>query len=188
LGIGEIVNQVILNWDSLTNGALGLVGIPAPRLFGLDITTARGFYYLSLGALILGGAAIAAIGVSPLGRTLRALREDESAAKSLGVNAQSYKALAFAIGAYFAGLAGALTAHLYTYISHETFASSVSILGLTMAIFGGLGNIWGAVLGATVLNGLPELLRFAASYRSLAYGLMLLAILRFRPQGLLGSE
>jgi len=188
LGIGEIVNQVILNWDGLTNGALGLVGIPAPRLFGADITSASGFYYLSLCVLLLGGGVVAAIGVSPLGRTLRALREDESAARSLGIYAGSYKALAFAIGAFFAGLAGSLTAHLYTYISHETFASSLSILGLTMAIFGGLGNIWGAVLGATVLNGLPELLRFTAEYRALAYALLLLATLRFRPQGLLGSE
>jgi branched-chain amino acid transport system permease protein len=188
LGIGEIVNQVILNWDSLTGGALGLVGIPSPRLFGKDITSAGGFYYLSLGVLMLGGAAIAAIGASPLGRTLRALREDESAASSLGVDARNYKALVFAVGAFFAGLAGALTAHLYTYISHETFGSSVSILGLTMAILGGLGNFWGAVLGATILNGLPELLRFTAGYRALAYGLILLATLRFRPQGLLGSE
>lgn len=188
LGIGEIVNQAILNWDGLTGGALGLVGIPAPRLFGKDLSSAAGFYYLSLGVLAACGAAIAAIGASPLGRTLRALREDESAARSLGVAARGYKALAFAIGAFFAGLAGALTAHLYTYVSHETFASSVSILGLTMAIFGGLGNFWGAVFGATLLNGLPELLRFAAGYRALAYALLLLATLRFRPQGLLGSE
>jgi branched-chain amino acid transport system permease protein len=188
LGIGEIVNQVILNWDGLTGGALGLVGIPAPRLFGLDLGSVGGFYYLSLGVLVIGVSAAAAIGASPLGRSLRALREDEQAARSLGVGARGYKALAFAIGAFLAGLAGALTAHLYTYVSHETFGSSVSILGLTMAIFGGLGNFWGAVLGATILNALPELLRFAAGYRALAYGLILLGTLRFRPQGLLGGE
>jgi branched-chain amino acid transport system permease protein len=188
LGIGEIVNQVILNWDGLTGGALGLVGIPAPRLFGAEISTPKGFYYLSLGVLVVGGLAIGAIGASPLGRTLRALRDDEPAARALGVRARSYKALAFAIGAFFAGLAGALTAHLYTYVSHETFASSVSILGLTMAIFGGLGNFWGAVLGATILGGLPELLRFASGYRTLAYAVVLLATLRLRPQGLLGSR
>jgi len=188
LGLGEIVNQVILNWDGLTGGALGLVGIPAPRLFGAEVSTPKGFYYLSLGVLVVGGLAIGAIGASPLGRTLRALREDEPAARALGVRARSYKALAFAIGAFFAGLAGALTAHLYTYVNHETFASSVSILGLTMAIFGGLGNLWGAVLGATILNGLPELLRFASGYRTLTYAVILLATLRLRPQGLLGSR
>lgn len=188
LGIGEIVNQVIVNWDSLTQGALGLAGIPAPRLFGREILAIGGFYYLSLGVLALVGAAIAAIGASPLGRTARALREDEPAARSLGIDARKYKSLVFAVGAFVAGLAGALTAHLYTYISYETFGSSVSILGLTMAILGGLGNYWGAILGALILTALPELLRFAAAYRALIYGLILLAVLRFRPQGLLGSE
>jgi branched-chain amino acid transport system permease protein len=188
LGIGEIVNQIILNWDSLTRGAMGLAGIPAPRLFGLDLGPIGSFYYLCLGVLALGAAAVAAIGASPLGRAIRALREDEIAAASLGVDAMRYKALAFGLGSFFAGLAGSLTAYLYTYISYDTFGSSLSILGVTMTILGGLGNVWGAVLGALVLSGLPELLRFASEYRGLAYGLILLAILRFRPQGLLGSE
>ena len=188
LGIGEIVNQVIVNWDSLTQGALGLAGIPAPRIFGREVFAIGDFYYLSLGVLALGGVAIAAIGASPLGRTARALREDEPAARSLGIDARKYKSLVFAVGAFVAGLAGALTAHLYTYISYETFGSSVSILGLTMVILGGLGNYWGAVLGASILTALPELLRFAAAYRALIYGLILLVVLRFRPQGLLGSE
>ena len=96
--------------------------------------------------------------------------------------------LTFAISAFLAGVAGALTAHLYTYISYDTFGSNVSVLGLTMVILGGLGNIWGAVLGAVTLSGLPELLRFAAQYRWLAYGLILLVVLRVRPQGALGSR
>ena len=188
LGIGEIVNQTILNWDSLTRGALGIAGIPAPRLFGREIASVGAFYYLSLAVLALSLAAVSAIGASPLGRTVRALREDEPAARSLGIDARRYKALVFAAGAFFAGLSGALTAHLYTYISYETFGSSISILGLTMAILGGLGNYWGAILGALILSALPELLRFAADYRALLYGLILIAVLRFRPQGLLGSE
>jgi branched-chain amino acid transport system permease protein len=188
LGLGEIVNQIILNWDSLTRGALGLAGIPAPRIFGLEVADVRGFYYLALAVLVACGAAVFALGASPLGRTARALREDEAAAISLGVGARRYKALVFAIGAFFAGLAGSLTAHLYTYISFETFGSSLSILGIAMVMFGGLGNLWGAVLGALVLSGLPELLRFASAYRSLAYGAILILVLRFRPQGVLGSE
>jgi branched-chain amino acid transport system permease protein len=188
IGIGEIVNQLILNWEGLTRGAMGLAGIPAPRILGVTVSTAGGFYYLSLVVLALGGAAIAAVGASPFGRTIRALREDESAARSLGVHPRRYKATAFAIGAFFAGLAGALTAHLFTYISYETFGSSVSILGITMVILGGLGNFWGAILGALILSGLPELLRFAAEYRYLVYGLLLVLVLRLRPQGLLGGE
>ena len=188
LGIGEIVNQIILNWDGLTQGALGLAGIPPPRLLGRALISPGDFYYLGLGVLGIGAAAIAAIGASPLGRTARALREDEAAARSLGVDARRYKAIIFAIGAFFAGLAGALTAHLYSYISYETFGSSLSILGLTMVILGGLGNFRGAMLGVLVLTALPELLRFAAAFRPLIYGALLLVVLRFRPQGLLGSE
>ena len=148
----------------------------------------RSWYWLSLSVLVLGAAAMSALTESPLGRTLRALREDEAAASVFGVRARSYRALAFAIGAFFSGLAGSLTAHLYTYVNHETFGGSQSILGLSMAILGGLGNVWGAILGALALTGLPELLRFAAGERVLAYGLVLLVVLRWRPRGLLGSR
>jgi branched-chain amino acid transport system permease protein len=188
LGIGEIVNQFILNADSLTQGAMGLGGIPAPRLFGRDIQTAAGFYWLSLAVLAAGGLTVAAVMGSPLGRTVRGLREDETAAQALGIRPLRYRMAAFATSAFFAGLAGALTAHLYTYISYDTFGANVSVAGLTMVILGGLGNIWGAVFGAVTLSGLPELLRCAAQYRWLAYGLILLVVLRVRPQGVLGSR
>lgn len=188
LGIGEIVNQVILNWDWLTQGAMGLPGIPAPKIFGLEIISTPAFYWLCLGVLLIGGLAVAAIMRAPLGRSLRAIREDETAARAMGIRPPQYKGLVFAVSAFFAGLAGALTAHLYTYINHETFGSSLSILGLTMVILGGLGNIWGAVLGALALSVLPEALRFATEFRPLVYGLILLLALRFRPQGLLGSR
>jgi branched-chain amino acid transport system permease protein len=188
LGIGEMVNQFILNGGSLTQGAMGLSGIPAPRLFGRDIQSAAGFYWLSLAVLIAGGLVVAAIMASPLGRTVRGLREDEMAAQALGIRPLRYRMVTFAVSAFFAGLAGALTAHLYTYISYDTFGSNVSVLGLTMVILGGLGNIWGAVLGAVTLSGLPELLRCTAQYRWLAYGLILLVVLRVRPQGVLGSR
>jgi len=188
LGIGEIVDQAILNWDSLTRGALGIAGIPAPRILGLDFSSVRGFYYLGLAALALGALAFAAVGASPLGRTIRAIREDEVAAASVGIDVRRYKALTFGLSALLAGAAGSLTAYLYTYISYETFGSGLSILGIAMAILGGFGNLWGAILGALVLSGLPELLRFAAEYRSLVYGLALIAVLRFRPRGILGGE
>ena len=99
LGLGEIVNQVILNWSSLTQGAMGLPGIPAPRLFGKEITTVGGFYYLSLIVLVASALVIAAIVKSPLGRTLRGLRDDEVAAQSLGIVPQTYRSLVFAVGA-----------------------------------------------------------------------------------------
>jgi branched-chain amino acid transport system permease protein len=98
-----------------------------------------------------------------------------------------YKAAAFFVSAGVAGLAGAFSAHMYSYINHETFTSTTSILVLTMAILGGMGNLPGAVLGSVLLTALPEVFRGLADYRYLIYGLALLLLVRFRPQGLLGT-
>jgi branched-chain amino acid transport system permease protein len=187
LAVGEIVNQVILNADPVTGGAMGLAGIPVPSLAGFSFNTTSSFYWLTLGVLALGVGAAALVVRSPLGRTIRALREDETAAVALGIQPGRYKAIAFAFAGFLAGWAGALTAHLYSYINHETFNSPLSILGLTMVIAGGLGNIGGAVLGAVSLSALPEVLRPVAEFRPLVYGLLLLVALRWRPQGALGS-
>ena len=124
---------------------------------------------------------------SHLGRTFRAVREDEVAARAYGVSPDRYKALAFGFGGFAAGVSGAFTAHMYSYINHETFGSQISILALTMVILGGLGNISGALLGAVALVSLPELFRVTAEYRMLIYGVALLLLIRFRPQGLLGT-
>jgi len=187
LALGEIVNQTILNAEPLTGGAMGLAGIPVPSFFGHPIASTADFYWLTLGALAVGTVTIALIVRAPWGRTLRALREDETAARALGVHPGLFKAGAFAVAAFFAGWAGSLSAHLYSYISHETFNAPLSILGLTMVIAGGLGNVGGAVLGALTLSALPELLRPVAEFRPLVYGLLLLMALRWRPQGALGA-
>lgn len=188
IGIGEIVGQVILNWDSLTNGALGLMNIPSPALLGRDIFLPREVYWYALGLLVLAGLFQWRLIKSPLGRTWRALRDDDVAAQSYGINLNRYKALAFSASAFVAGLSGAFTAHMYTYINHETFTNTTSILALTMAILGGMGNILGAAVGAVALTGLPEVFRGLVDYRYLLYGLALVLLIRFRPQGLLGTE
>ena len=187
LALGEIVNQIILNWDGVTQGALGLGGIPVPRIAGREIASVEGLYYLNLGLLLAGAVVVALVIRSPLGRTLRSIREDETASRSLGIRVEGYKTLAFALSSFFAGLSGALTAHMYSYINFETFNSNVSILALTMVILGGLGQVWGAVFGAVFLIGLPEALRPIAEYRWLVYGLLLIMALRYRPQGALGT-
>lgn len=187
LALGEIVNQTILNADPVTGGAMGLAGIPSPQVLGHPIATTAEFYWLALFVLAFATAVIALVVRAPLGRTLRALREDETAATALGVRPGLFKAGAFAIAAFFAGWAGSLSAHLYSYISHETFNAPLSILGLTMVIAGGLGNVGGALLGAFTLSALPEILRPVAEFRPLVYGLLLLVALRWRPQGALGS-
>jgi branched-chain amino acid transport system permease protein len=122
-----------------------------------------------------------------LGRALRAIREDDIAARAYGISLNRYKGLAFAVSGFAAGISGAMTAHMYSYINHETFNTQISVLALTMVILGGMGNILGAILGAAALIGLPELFRGLVEYRMLVYGIVLLLLVRFRPQGLMGT-
>jgi len=187
LGIGEIVSQVILNWGGLTNGVMGITNLPPPSFFGWEAIFAHEVYWYSLALLLLTALFQWQLLRSPLGRTWRAIREDDVAAQAYGINLNRYKALAFAASAFVAGISGAFTGHMYTYINHETFTNTTSILALTMVILGGMGNMLGAVVGAVALTVLPELLRGLADYRYIFYGLALLMVIRYRPQGLLGS-
>lgn len=187
LGIGEIVALVILNWESVTRGPIGVAGIPPLSLFGYELYDTNAIYWFAFALM----AALALLQVrllgSHLGRTLRAVRDDDVAARSFGIGLNRYKGLAFAFGGFFAGISGAFTAHMYSFINHETFNTQISVLALTIAILGGMGNVGGAILGALALIGLPEVFRVAAEYRILLYGIALLLLVRFRPQGLLGT-
>ncbi len=187
LAIGEIVNLVILNWEGLTRGPIGVAGIPPLELFGQPLVDAASVYWVALAVMV--GLALLQWRLTQfhLGRTLRAIREDDVAARAFGISLNRYKGLAFAVSGFAAGLSGAITAHMYSYINHETFNTQISVLALTMVILGGLGNIVGAILGAVALIGLPELFRGLAEYRMLVYGLVLLLLVRFRPQGVMGT-
>lgn len=187
LAIGQIVALVILNWNSLTRGPIGISGIPPLALAGIPLDEAPETYWFVLAVVVALALLQARILSSHLGRTWRALRDDDIAARSHGVDVNRYKAMAFAFGGFGAGIGGAVTAHLYSYINHETFNAQISVLALTIAILGGLGNITGALLGSVLLIGLPELFRGLAEYRMLIYGLVLLLLIRVRPQGLLGT-
>jgi len=187
LGIGEVINQIILNWEGLTNGPLGLSNIPPLAFFGLPITQNVPIYWAALAVLVVAALFQWRLMQSHLGRTWRALREDDVAARAFGIVLNRYKALAFIAGGLVAGLSGAFTAHMYSYINNETFAATTSILGLTMVILGGMGNLAGAVVGAVALTVLPEVFRPLADARYLIYGIVLLLLVRFRPQGLLGT-
>jgi len=188
LGIGEIVNQVLLNWEPVTNGPLGLTNIPPPAFLGIEIIRPRDVYWYTLGLLIVAALFQWRLVRSSLGRIWHALRDDEVAAQAYGINLDRYKAMAFAVSAGVAGLSGAFTAHMYVYINNETFTNTTSVLALTMAILGGMGNILGAIVGALTLTILPELFRGLVEYRYLIYGLVLVLLVRFRPQGLMGTE
>jgi branched-chain amino acid transport system permease protein len=186
LGVGAIIVAGILNWEWLTHGPLGILNIPPPNFFGHLIVSPRDYYLLSVIALLAGVALIVRLQNSHLGRAWRAIREDEIAAASSGINLSGYKSLVFALGGFIAGVAGSLLAHQYTYVSPDIFGVQISILALTIVVLGGMANVYGTMLGALVLVGGPELFRPLQDVRILAYGLLLLLLIRFRPQGLWG--
>lgn len=184
LGIGTVAVAVIRNWDSLTRGGYGITGIEPPELFGVSIVDPIGFYLLDLAVLAVTLLVIVRLKSSHLGKVLTAVGADDVAARSSGVRVRDYKALAFAIAAFFAGIAGSLMAHQYSYIDPSVFTLPMSLLALTIIVLGGLSAPVGAVLGAVVLVGAPELFRLAPDARILGYGVLLLLIIRFRPQGI----
>jgi branched-chain amino acid transport system permease protein len=187
LAVGEIVSLVILNWEGLTRGPIGVSGIPPLSLFGIELESAQSVYWFTFAVLVVLVLLQFRLLRSHLGRVLRAVRDDDVAARSYGIRLDRYKALAFAFGSFAAGISGGITAHLYSYINHETFNAQLSILALTIVILGGMGNVIGAVVGSILLIGLPEVFRVAAEYRVLIYGIVLLLLVRFRPQGLFGT-
>ena len=176
LGFGEIIRVLILNVEAV-GGARGLPGIPAwANLFwvGLGVT-----------AVILLARHLAA---STHGRALFAIRDDEVAAESLGVDTTSYKVLAFVIGAFFAGVAGGLSAHFLRNLNPNSFTFLKSIEVIAMVVLGGMGSISGSVIAAVILTLLPEVLRPVKDYRMVLYSLMLIVLMITRPGGLLGSR
>ncbi len=175
LGFGEIVRVVFLNLK-ITGGALGLSGIPRSSNIVL-------VYLLVILTIIIAYL----LQNSRFGRALVTIREDEIAAESMGVNISSYKIKAFAIGCFFAGLAGGLYAHMLQYINPGDFGFSKSFEFLCFVVLGGLGSIPGVVLGTTVLTLAPEFLRSSAEYRMLIYGALMITMMVFRPNGLLGG-
>lgn len=178
LGFAEIVKVVFLNLD-ITNRALGL-SVPPPRtVIPLPIYV--------WGVAILVVIAMALIQKSRFGRSLRAIREDEIAAEAMGIHSTRYKIEAFAVGAFFAGLGGCLYGHFIAYINPSDFAFMKSVDILDMVVLGGLGSIPGAIVGAAVLTIAPEFLRFMQQYRMLVYGALLVFLMIFRPNGLLGG-
>jgi branched-chain amino acid transport system permease protein len=193
-GFNIIVYSIMLNWQSLTNGPLGIPGIGRPELFGYVFSDNSAFLALSLVLLVLVYMVCAAITRSSFGRVLHAVREDEQATAVFGYSPFAYKLVVFTISAMLAAVAGALFASYLTYIDPSSFILTVSILILSMVILGGLSSNKGAVIGAVMLIVLPELLRFvgfpdevAAQMRQLTYGAILVLLMLYRPQGILGT-
>lgn len=185
LGFGVIVDLVFLNLG-FTGGPDGLAGIPAPSWGGVSFRAPALFLILVAVAVALVLLLTYRLVDSYHGRALRAIRDHEVTAQVMGINTPAYKIVIFTLAAALAGLAGSLYAHYITFINPETFGLHTSILILTMVVLGGMGSIAGSVLGAVILTALPELLRQAHAYQDLIYGALLVGLLIWRPQGLLG--
>lgn len=187
LGFIQIVHLILNNWDSLTGGPNGILGIERPSIASFKLKEPVHFYYLILGIAVLTAVVINRLNNSRLGRAWIAMREDEIAAEAMGIDTTRMKCLAFSMGAFWAGLAGVFFAGKFAFVSPESFTFFESVFVLAMVVLGGMGSIPGAIIGAAILIILPEVLRGFASYRMLIFGAALVAMMIFRPQGLIGS-
>ena len=204
LGFGEVVRVIILNLK-ITNGALGLSGIPSIGVsigkqlsamglgngaFGLSLQQLSNFSVILLLLLVLIFFVFFTIRLSNsrIGRAFAAIKADDHAAEVSGINTTAYKLLAFFLGAFVAGIAGGLAAHITFYIGPKDFAYHRAVEILLFAVFGGSNVVWGPLLGSVILTSLPEVLRSAAVYREMIYGAILVTMMIFRPQGLLSED
>ena len=219
LAFGEIIRLVLINWVPVTKGYAGISGIPRPTFFGLPfLDVPNGFaarlglsfsplhrllflYYIVLIAVVIAAVMISRLRRLPVGRSWEALREDEIACRSLGINTTNAKLAAFAMGAFFGGIAGALFTARQGFISPESVNFSESALILAIVVLGGMGSLPGVAIAAVVIIGGTELLRelgflklvFGSEfdptqYRMLLFGFAMVVIIVWKPRGLVGTR
>lgn len=177
LGMAEIIRVIFLNMDDITNGAAGLNGIPR-------FTNWLWLFVFTVLTLVI----INNFVKSSQGRACISIREDEIAAESMGINTTKYKVTAFALGAFFAGIGGALYSSYFYFISPTIFGFQKSIDILVIVVFGGMGSITGSVIAAMLLAVITTMLQSYSELRMIIYAVLLIAIMLFRPQGLLGNK
>ncbi|WP_366924403.1 branched-chain amino acid ABC transporter permease [Metallumcola ferriviriculae] len=203
LGFGEVVRVVFLNLK-ITNGALGLPGIPnLNNLFGgylkaAGIDSLWGLRFTQVSAILTLVFSFAVLAVcfvfilrqekSRIGRAMAAIKADEVAAEVMGISTTYVKMLAFAQGAFLAGLAGALSAHITNFISPGDFGYHHAIDMLLFVVLGGSEVVWGGLLGAFIITTIPEVLRFVEDYRWILFGMLLVLMMAFRPQGIIDAN
>ncbi len=185
LGFGEIIRVLATSdlFKPQIGGAQGILQIPKPVLFGFTLNTSQHLYYLILLCILLAIYVSVRLAPSRVGRAWMAMREDEDVAEAMGINLVAYKLLAFATGAAFAGMSGAIFASKLASIFPHTFNLLWSINVLCLIIVGGMGSIPGVVIGGLILVGLPEVLREFTEYRMLFYGALLVVMMLVRPEG-----
>jgi branched-chain amino acid transport system permease protein len=196
MGFGFIVDEILVRWESLTNGNMGMI-VDSASIGPFAFDTGRSFFYLTLIVLIITILLVKNILRSPTGRALIAIRDSEIAAQAMGISMLKYKTTAFAVSAFFTGVAGCLYAHKITFINPESFTLLVSIEFLAMIIIGGLGSVHGAVFGTAFIIFLPQLVIMTKEYmpkyiadqtglEAALYGVMIMLFIMFEPMGLYG--
>jgi len=191
LGFGEIMRLIFLNWVKITRGPMGITGIMPPEPINLgfikfSFDTKETYFLLVLLIVILTVYFLSKLINSKTGRAMISIREDQIASELMGVNITYYKLFAFVLGAFLAGLAGALYAHYIRYISPDSFVISESINILVMSVVGGMGTIIGPIVGAIFIEFLLEYMRILQEYRLIVYGLLLFSTIIYLPGGLAG--
>ena len=199
LGFGEIFRILVNTYDSFTGGPNGLSNIPDLQqgsfnfglphtVFGVELQGFANYYFVELILVVVVMVIFSRLNDSRIGRAWVAIREDELAAASMGINTVSMKLLAFGIGATLAGASGTVQAHVATQVSPDSFVFLQSVFLLAAVVLGGMGTVPGAVLGSAILIAVPEKLRAFADYRLLIFGLLLVVVMRFRPEGMIASK
>lgn len=193
-GLSVIVFSVLLNWKDLTNGPLGIFGIPKPEIGSFRLVSNFSYLVLCLAAVALSCGIYVLFDRSSFGRTLKALREDEQLTRLQGYNTKHFKSIVFVVSAMMSGIAGAMFASYISFIDPSTFQLKEGIFLFTIIIVGGLSSAKGSIAGALILIFLPEVLRFiglpyetAAQLQQIIYGALLVLMMILRPQGLFGK-
>jgi len=194
MGFSFVIYAVVLNWTSLTRGPLGLPGISKPSLFGISFSNNFSFLILTAIIALISYSIVKKITISPFGKVLEAIRDDELATRVLGKNTFKIKTYALGISAFFAGIAGSLYSHYITFIDPSSFTLLQLIPVLCIVIIGGLASLKGTILATIILVLLPEPLRFigfpssiVGPARQMIYALILLLILLYKPKGFYGK-
>lgn len=188
LGFNIIFVLILINWEGLTRGPLGIAGIPVPQIFSHSFQRQEDYYYLIFILVLFTLASNYRLIHSRFGNALLAIREDETAAEAVGVNTVHYKMAVFVISTFYAGLAGSFFAHYIRFIAPDNFTFWESFTLLAMLALGGQGNLAGPVVGASLLIAIPEMFRFLADYRMIFYGLILILMMLFRREGIFGNR
>ncbi len=190
LGFGEIIRLILENWGEFSQGPSGISNISRPSFFGIDLSLEASIiymYYLMVIGVIITIFIVNRLQDSRLGRAWIALREDEIACQAMGIDKRKTKLVAFSLGAFWAGIIGVVFAAKTTFINPASFTFLESAIILSIVVLGGMGSIVGVIIGALILILMPEYLRALSEYRMLAFGGVMVAMMVFRPQGMIAN-